>query len=201
MFFLGSLFLAGCNVNSQLEEARVFEKCTYELASADSVYISGLNLLQIIKTKEFDLSSTPRVAMGFLNRNIPLSGKINLRIKNPTAKTAAINSFDYMVLFEGKEFLKGIINHPVRVDANGGSTVVPIDLNANIFNLVSENQSRSKLMNLIGAPGSGADTEESLISFKIRPSIGKGANASKLPGYITIDKKVTRKLLTAFISK
>lgn len=182
--------ISSCGINKQTKELKVLGDCKYDLQSIDSLYIAGTPLKKIVNNNNIDLSSAPAIAMGFLRKNIPLEGRVNLKIDNPTSKKAAINQFEYIVLLQKKELANGFVNQKVSVDA--GQTVnVPISLKTNIYDLVSG----GNFEEILSLFNSERGNEEGLVTIKVKPILLIGNTQVKYPGYITIDKKISRSIL------
>ncbi|MFD1631032.1 hypothetical protein [Pseudopedobacter beijingensis] len=184
------LILSSCGINKQTKELKVLGDCKYDLQSIDSLYIAGTPLKKIVNNNNIDISSAPAIAMGFLRKNIPLEGRVNLKIDNPTSKKAAINQFEYIVLLQKKELASGFVNQKVSVDA--GQTVnVPVSLKTNIYDLVSG----GNFEEILSLFNSERGNEEGLVTIKVKPILLIGNTQVKYPGYITIDKKISRSIL------
>src|SRR5690606_41522177 len=90
--------LTGCGINKQAKQLKAFEKCRYEILAADSVFVAGADVTKLMDSRGADLSSLPGVAMGFLTRNVPLTGILRIRITNPSGTLAGDNQFQYKFL-------------------------------------------------------------------------------------------------------
>lgn len=185
-----ALSVAGCGINKQIERARAFEKCRYEITSADSIYIAGLDVKQVISSQSLDLLKAPRLALALLRKDVPLEGRLNLQIKNPSSELAAINQFEYKILVKNQELAAGLIDQAIEVSPNGGVTTVPVRINSNIYNLISDSKAQREIVDFF----SGADDKKSIVTIKIKPTIGVGNKQIKYPGYITIDKEISKKI-------
>ena len=185
--------LGSCGINKQAQQIKALEKCDYRLTDASNITIAGTNVKKLIDGKSTDYLSLPGLALGLLRKDIPLKAKLNLEITNPTSALAAINNFDYIVLINKQEVFNGTVDQDVSIGA-GQTSVVPIQVNANIYKFLTDN----RMIDDIGAFISGAtngSAKKGLVTLKIRPSIKVGANLVKYPGYITIDKEVSSKIL------
>jgi hypothetical protein len=185
------LFAAGCGVSRKIS---LLEQCRYDIKSADSVYVAGRDITRQIKTGTFDLSSVPELAIGLLRKDIPLRARINLGIENPGSIPVEINQFDYIILFKGQELVNGTTER--RIDINPQeTTVVPIVIRANIYSILSDKNTREEIFSYLRGTDSRENVQKSLISIKIRPSIRVGKKLIKYPGFITIDKELSRNML------
>jgi len=196
LFLLPLTFLLSrCGVNKQIEQAKALGKCHFDLVSADSVYLSGINMNQFKNTDNINLGSLPRLAMGLLSHNVPLNANLILRITNPSSQNAAINQFEYKILLKNNEVFNGFVNHRVEVAAGGGKTLVPININTNAYRLLTEDQTREAFTDLVQNLSGAKNTRKSVITIKIKPTLDLGNKEIKYPGYITFDKEITNSMV------
>jgi len=195
-FFLGFLLIAGlsaCSVNKQAQQIKALEKCDYKLLNATNITVAGTDVQKIIKGNDIDLSSLPLLALGFLRQDIPLKAKLNLQINNPSTTLAAINNFDYIILINKQEIANGTVDQRVSIDA--GQTVnVPVQLNANIYKFLADGNVLADVTEFLKGASSGSE-KKGMVTLKIRPSIMVGGSLVKYPGFITVDKEVSSKIL------
>ena len=189
-----ALFVSGCGLNKQARLLEAFEKCTYEINSADSVYVAGRDVSKLIRNRTFELRNIPELALALFRRNIPLSAKVNLTINNPTSRTAAINQFEYIVLIKGQELANGFINQRVSIEP-GGTTTVPVRVNSNIYYFLSNGKTMEEVIDFLRGGESGATEKKGMVSIRIKPTIEIGNKLVKYPGYISIDKEISSKIL------
>jgi len=187
-----------CGVSRQLTEAKALGDCRYAIKSADSITLAGYDIQQfrnIRSIEDFNPLKFPRIAAGLLTRNIPLNARINLGITNPTNKNAAINQLEYRVLLAGQELFQGFLNQRIEVAPGGGQISVPIRLNANAYQLLTDDKTREAFTQFIGNLAGSDDSKASRVTIKIKPTLDLGNKAIDYPGYITIEQDVTNKIL------
>ncbi|MNR06998.1 Late embryogenesis abundant protein [compost metagenome] len=148
---------------------------------------------KIIQNGTTSSLNIPGLALGLLRKDIPLRAKLNLEITNPTNALAAINNFDYIVLINRQEVFNGSVDQSVSIRA-GQTTLVPVQVNANIYQFLTDNKMVDEIGAFIGGATNGSE-KKGLVTLKIRPSIKVGGGLVKYPGYITIDKEVSSKIL------
>lgn len=189
-----------CGVNRQVQQAKGLSKSRYTVQSADSVTIAGYDIQEFNDIRQLDDVNPlkyPRVAAGLLRKDVPFKANINLEIVNPTQDTAAINQFDYRLLLAGNELATGTVQQRVAVPPGGGKVVVAIPVNANAYGLVASSGTRKAFIDLIGNLAGSKQAEPSRITLKIKPTLMLGNKSVQYPGYIDIDKEVTRDMLLA----
>ncbi|ARK09203.1 LEA type 2 family protein [Fibrella sp. ES10-3-2-2] len=187
-----------CGVNRQVQQAKVLSKSKYAVQSADNITIAGYDIQEFKEIRNLDDINPlkyPRIAAGLLAKNVPFNATINLDVTNPTNDVAAINEFDYRLLLAGNELATGVVQQRVEVPAGGGKVLVPIPVNANAYELLTNASTRTAFVDLVRNLAGSNQTTPSRITLKIRPTILLGNKQVKYPGYIDIDKEVTRDLL------
>ena len=182
---------SSCGVSRKID---ILEKCNYSIKSADSVYLAGKDISKLVKNKTFDLSNAPGLALALFRKNIPLSANVKLSINNPTSKTASINQFDYIILIKGQELAAGSIDRKISVES-GATTIVPVQINTNIYSFLSNGKTMEELVGFLSGAESGPGEKKGLVTIKIRPSFLVGNKLIKYPGYISIDKELSSKIL------
>ena len=189
------LLFSQCSVNKQLSQAKALGDCRYTIASADSVYLAGVDVRQFRKVEDINPARYPRLAAGLLTRNVPLDARINLDIVNPTNKMAGINQLEYRIILAGQELFTGFLNQRIEVAAGGGRTRVPVHLNANAYQLLTDGKTRDAFTQLVQNLSGAAGTQPSKLTIKIKPTLDLLGKQVNYPGYITIDQDVTNKIL------
>jgi len=187
------LSLGSCGINKQAQQIKALEKCDYRITDATDITIAGTDVRKLIDGKSVNTLSIPGIALGMLRKDIPLRAKLNLEISNPSNALAAINNFDYIVLINRQEVFNGSVNQSVNI-GSGQTTQVPVQVNANIYQFLTDNKMLNDIGTFIGGATNGSE-KKGLVTLKIRPSIKVGGGLVKYPGYITIDKEVSSKIL------
>lgn len=187
-----TFLLSRCGVNKQVEQAKALGKCHFDLVSADSIYLSGINMNQFKDMDNINIGALPKLAVGLLTKNIPLNARLVLRITNPTAGVAAINQFEYKILLKGNEVFTGYVNHRVEVAPVGGQTQVPIVINTNAYHLITDEQTRDAFADLVQNLSGTKNPRKSVVTIKVKPTLDLGNKAISFPGYITFEKEIGR---------
>jgi LEA14-like dessication related protein len=194
MFCLAAAMLAGCGLNRQARQIEALEKCTYEILSADSIYLAGRDIDRIIKTRNIEISNFPELALAAFRKNIPLQARVNLRIENPGEKTAAINQFDYIILIKDQEIATGSVNKMISITP-GGSTVVPVHVNSNLYSFLTNGTTMQEILEFLNGGETEAEEKKGVVTIKIKPTIEVAGQLVRYPGYITVNREVSSKIL------
>ncbi len=190
------LFLSGCTgLNKQVNQIKALEDCKYEVDSIDSVYVANVNMKDLIGKERIDMTKMPRLALALLRQNVPLRGRLNLTIRNPSSQLAAINQFEYKVLVKDRELAGGFVNRNIAVSPHGGSVTVPIQINSNIYHVLSDDRAMDAIADFLIGAEEGSPEKMGVVTIKIRPTLDFGNKQIKYPGYITIDKEISSKKL------
>jgi LEA14-like dessication related protein len=190
---LTAIAISGCGINKQTQQIKALEKCKYRITSAEQIMVAGTDVKKLMGGQDMNLASLPGLAFGLLRKDVPLKARLNLEITNPSGNDAAINEFEYKILINNQELANGFINQAVNVVA-GGSTIVPVAMEVNIYPFISNNKVMGEISEFIKSSKGGPE-KKGMLTLKIRPSIKVGAALIKYPGFITIDKEVSSKIL------
>jgi hypothetical protein len=190
---LTAIIIQSCGIGRQANQIKALEKCTYKIHSADQISLAGTDVKKLLNNQELNLGSLPGLALGLLRKDIPLKARLNLEITNPTSNAAAINEFEYKILINKQELVNGFVNQEVSIGA-GQSTTVPLDMIANIYPFVTNSKVMNEITEFLQGNKNGGE-KKGILTLKIRPSIKVGGALVKYPGFITIDKEVSSKIL------
>lgn len=191
--------MTSCGVSRQVSEAKVFGDCKYDIASVDSVYLAGIDVREfrnIRSFSDFDLAKYPGLAMGLLRKNVPLNLRVNVDITNPTRKRAAINQLEYKVLLSESEIFNGYLSQLIEVLPGTTPTRVPVSLQTNAYQLLSNDQTRDQFVNMILSLTGKSDAKPSKFVVKVRPTLDIAGKQVNYPGYITFEKEITSQMVT-----
>jgi hypothetical protein len=185
---------SGCGINKQAQQMKALEKCTYRIISADEISVGGTDVKKLFAGEDLNMASLPGIAFGLLRKDVPLKARLNLEVKNPTTEGASINQFEYKILINNADLAEGVVNQEVNVPA-GQSTIVPVDMLVNLYPFVSNSKVMGQIAEFMKAGKAGSAEKKGLLTLKIRPSFKVGNSLVKYPGFITIDKEISSKIL------
>ncbi|QJD77724.1 hypothetical protein [Spirosoma rhododendri] len=199
LFLTAPLLFTQCGINRQVQQAKGLSKSKYAIHSADSITIAGYDVREFKDMRGLDDVNPlnyPRIAAGLIKKDVPFRANLNVEITNPTNEIAAINQFDYRLLLAGNELASGTVDRRVEVPANGGKVIVPIPVNANAYGLISSSSTRNAFVDLVRNLAGSDQVAPARVTLKIRPTLMLGNKQVKYPGYIDIDKEITRDMLS-----
>lgn len=185
------LFLSGCQVNKKAQ-LQALADCKYDVESVDQVKFNGKTLNSYKGADgNYSMSSIANIAVALFSKELPLEGKINLKITNPEAKKAAVNSFKYMIEIQGSPLFEGTVDQNVNL-TQGESAIVPLTFKANIFNKAKENGFDKFFDEIFNKKSEG------FLVLKIKPSFKVAGQNIYYPSYITVDKNFGQKIFKLF---
>ncbi len=188
---LAILMLSGCQVNKKAQ-IKALADCEYDVESVDQVKFNGKNL-ESFKGADgnYNMSSIAGLAVALFSKELPLEGKVNLKVTNPEAQKAAFNSFKYVIEIQNSPLFEGTVDQNVSL-TQGQSTIVPMTFKANIFNKAKENGFGKFFDELLNKKSEG------FMVLKIKPSIRIAGQNIYYPSYITVDKNFGSKIFKLF---
>lgn len=186
---VAAVTLFSCGVNKQAQQIKALEKCTYRVVSASNISVAGTDVKRLMNNQDINLGSLPALAFGLLRKDVPLRATINMEINNPAGNLAAINQFEYKILINNQELADGFVDRQISIAA-GQTVTVPVAVNVNVYQFISNARVMSEISDFLR----GGD-RKGLVTLKIKPSIMVGGALIKYPGYITIDKEFSSKVL------
>ena len=188
------LLLSQCSVSRQVSEAKALGDCRFAIASADSIFLSGVDVRKFRSLEDSNPLRYPQIATGLLTKSVPLSARINIDITNPTNKKAAINQLEYRILLADQELFNGYLNQRIEVAPGGGQTRIPVKLSTNAYKLLTDASTQGAFTDLMRSMGGASDAKPTRLTIKIKPTLALGDKNVNYPGYITIDQDVTSKM-------
>jgi len=195
IFLIGLIVIgfSSCGINKQAQQIKALEKCEYKLIDATNISLAGTDIKKLINQGSTNLVNIPALALGYLRKDIPLKANLNLEISNPSTSLAAINNFEFIILINQQEIANGVVDQRVSIDA-GQTTKVPVQLNANVYQFIANGKILQDITSFIGGAAQGSE-KKGMLTLKIKPSIMVGGAMVKYPGFITIDKEISSKIL------
>lgn len=189
------VFISACSVKEQADQLKALEKCTYQIVSADSLYIAGADVQNLIGNNGLNLFGAPKLAFAFLQQKMPLEGIVNLKVTNPGTEDAAINEFEYKVFVKDIELLSGFINRKITIKPNGGSVTIPVKIDRDLYPLISSSANQQAVASFLSSKN-----EQSIpVTFKIKPGFMIGTERINFPDFISIEKSVSNITLLNYL--
>jgi len=189
------ILITACGVKEQADQLKAFEKCTYELVSADSVYVAGTDVTKLISSKGLNLQQAPKIAFAYFQQKIPVKGILRLKVMNPGTEEAAINQFEYKILIKDVELLSGSVDQRLAIAPNGDFIIIPLKVDRDVYPILSDAANQRAVNEFLTSQAEQKFT----LQFKIKPSFAVGKEIIQYPDYITINKEISNTELLKYL--
>lgn len=168
----------------QIQQALQLAKCEFRLKDVNNLTMAGVNVQQIESWSDIGLLDIAKITAAFKQGSLPVSFKLNTEIRNPNAVTAALNQLDWILMLDQAQIAQGTTSQRVEVPANGGVSVMPLNISTDLKQLFS-GETMTSLANMVlsMADASGKPTK---LTLKAKPYISVGSTTIPYPGYINI---------------
>jgi LEA14-like dessication related protein len=178
------LFMNGCSI---LSELTALTKCEYKFHSAQDPVIAGIDMSSVQTYSDLTFMDGQRVVATILQKKLPFAITANVEVYNPGPVNAAVNYIDWIAFIDDVQISSGRIERRIEIAPNGGTSIVPIRIETDLFEYLKGDNPRTMLnfgLNLIDAGG-----QPTRLSMKIRPSVYIGGRLIPSPEYFTISKE------------
>lgn len=184
--------LTGCGISQQAQEMKTLTDCTYRIVRINSLLVSGTDVQKLISEKDMSLTNIPSLALGFINKSIPLKADLTIEVSNPNTDYAAINYFDYEILINKQKLAEGAINQRIDI-APQGVEEVRLELTKNIYEFLVNDSIRNDIQQFIA--GTNQAGKKTYITIRVKPAILIGDQLVHYPGFIDIQREFNNELL------
>lgn len=182
-----SVLLTSCSVLEEILSMAAITKCEFSFHSAQDPVISGIDVARVQSFTDLTFMDGQKVVTNILQKKLPFGITANVEVKNPGTIVAAVNYIDWIAFIDDIQITTGRIDQRVEVEPNGGTALVPIMIETDLFEYLEGNNPRTMLnfgLNLIDAGG-----QPTRISLKVKPSVMIGNSLVTSPEYFTITKE------------
>jgi len=180
--FIPLLFLlSGCGIVSNLT---TLSECEYRFHSAESPTVAGIDMSGVSSLSDLSFTQATVIVASVLGGELPLHLTANIEVKNPGAVKANVNQLAWIAYIDDIEVAKGLVEGHYEIAANGGTTIIPVDVKADLFDYLTGDNPKTMLnfaLNLADAGG-----EPVRIGLKIKPSVKIGKKYIMAPGYFKV---------------
>lgn len=192
-----AIFFSSCEVKEQADKLKALEQCTYEIVSADSVYIAGTDASQLLSNGGLNLLQAPQLAFAYIQQKMPVKAILQLRVTNNGTQEAGINQFEYKVYIKETELITGFIDQTITVAPNGGTATVPVRIDKDFYALISSPANQEAVTGFLTS-----QTEKiAAVTFKIKPRFLIGNQVIEYPDYFDISKQISNTTILSYIKK
>ncbi len=183
-----SLTLSACSllqsVANQAAELANLANCEYNLKNVSGLTIAGVNV-KSLTNGNITASDVLKLTTALVSKQVPMMMDVNIDIKNPTEKNAALTAMDWILDIDGSQFAQGnsVKNYTVTKKA---TTTVPLGVNTDLYSMFSK-EGINSLKNFVSSFKN--DGTSSKVGLRIKPSLNVGGMQVPMPNYIKVEKK------------
>lgn len=175
------LSLSGCAI---LSELTALTKCEFRFHSAQNPRLSGIDVMRVKSFSDFSFMDGQLLLTNIIRGTLPFSITANIEVKNPGPVTAAVNRIEWIAYIDDVQISDGIVSDRVDIMPNGGTSVIPINIQTDLFKYIEGDNPKTMLnfgLNLVDAGG-----QPTRLSMQIKPSVIISGQSVSYPGYFTI---------------
>ncbi len=177
-----------CNVMRQANEMKTFAVCDFQIESADKFELAGVNMDGVSRADDLGFTEITSIMLAFARGKLPLEFVLNIKIQNPNPSIAAMNKLEWILFIDDIEMTNGLLNKRVEISANGGTTVLPVDISFNLNNAL-DGKTADALINFVMNLNKQSE-RPTRIMLKAKPSIKVGGKLLNYPGYIKVESEI-----------
>ena len=183
-----SLSLTACSIlqsmANQASELANLANCEYNLKNVSGLTIAGVNV-KSITNGNITAADVLKLTSALVSKQVPMAMDVNIDIKNPTEKNAALTAMDWILDIDGSQFAQGNSTKNYTVTKKA-TTTVPLGVNTDLYSMFSKDGINS-LKNFVSSFKS--DGTSSKVGLRIKPSLNVGGMQVPMPNYIKVEKK------------
>jgi hypothetical protein len=184
LLLLALLPVTSCSLFKQARDMKQFAKCEFRLKDVQDATLAGVYVQEKKQFSDLSFAEAGQISMSAIRGKLPLGFTLRVEVRNPNPKPATMNSFLWELYIDDVEITNGKVTHDVYVPPDGGITIMPVSINVDLFQVLSE-ESADAIINF-GMNLSGSGGVPSRIKLRAKPNIWVAGNRMAYPGYITI---------------
>lgn len=168
-----------------LSEFTALTKCEFRFKSAQDPTLSGIDVLAKHSISDFSFLDGQLLLTNIIKGTLPFSITANVEVKNPGPVNAAVNKIEWIAYIDDIRISSGAISDRIEILPNGGTAVVPIHIQTDLFEYLEGDNPRTMLnfgLNLMDAGG-----QPTRLTMQIKPSVLISGQTVSYPGFFTIE--------------
>ena len=179
VFIAVTTLLVSCTflqqIGKQTVEALNIRNCSFNLDGLESINIAGVNCKNL---KSLTLSDVFKITSCLAAKQLPINLGVNVGASNPSDKDASVSKMLWACSIDDQDLANGSTSEAFRIPAQG-STIIPISVNADAFNIFSST-GIDAVRSFIGTI-TDDKTITNRLAVKVKPTIEMGASTVTLP--------------------
>lgn len=179
------VLLGGC---AELQQLMTLTKCEFRTKDVQNVTVAGIEVQNKKSLSDFDALTVINLTRAITQKKLPLQFTYNVEARNPNPSTAAMTKCEWIALINDKQLIAGAVNQKVEIPSNGGTAVIPITVQADLFEVFKGGQGKELLGYGLGLKDENNQPTQKL-TLKLKPTLTVAGMQITYPGYITINKQ------------
>jgi hypothetical protein len=181
------IFIASsCSVLKQTSEIASFAKCEFRIESARNIRLAGINIQDKHSISDLSIMEAAKIASVIAGGTLPFTFDLNVGVKNPNQKLAAMNKLDWILIIDDIEMTRGILNQRIEIPASTSITF-PVAMSLDLMKSLNGKSGDALINFALNLAGTGS--RPTRIKLKAKPTIMVGTTPIEYPGYITIKQE------------
>ena len=183
LLIMGTLF----NSCRTMREAKTLSKCEFKLNSLEKPVLAGVKLYEIEKFSDLTMKDLGKVTSSFAKGELPLEFQLNLEVKNPNKKKAAVNRIEWIAWIDDVEICQGQLEERMEVNPMGGTAIIPLKIKTDL----TESLTGESAIVLVNFALNLADASNypTRLKLHIKPTISFGKKMITYPGFIKVNRE------------
>lgn len=170
---------------TELQQLSSLAKCDFKLKSIENIQLAGINIQQKQSLSQVNAMDVVKLTSAYMSKNLPLSFNLNVDSRNPNPTKAALTALDWILQIDDIDMTHGILNKRIEIAPNGGVTTIPMNMNFDLFKVLTGKTKDAVLNFAFNLTGAGTNTP-SRVTLKAKPTVMIGSVPIQYPGYISI---------------
>lgn len=163
----------------------------FKLSNVSDFTLSGISVSNKSKLSDFSAIDLLKLSSSFAQGNFPIAFILNVQALNPNDGTggypntnATLKSFPYRLVLDNKETISGNIAQPVTVPGTGEQTIIPLQINLDLFSFFRDKGYESLINLALNLGGNGGSASQ--ITLYAKPVVSTVVGNLSYPQEIKI---------------
>lgn len=169
-----------------LKELRTLSNCEFRLSAIENPSLAGVSIFDKRRFSDLNLRDAGKIITSLTKGELPLIFTLNVEVKNPNPKLAALNQLEWIAFIDDIEIFSGTMAERVEIPPYNGISPIPLNIKTDLMEVLSKS-SRQAILNF-GFNLADMGKKPTRVTLKVKPAIMIGKKLLKYPGYIKVNK-------------
>ena len=176
---------------STLKELVALSKCQFKMGTLKNPKLAGVKILEKKEFSDLTIIDAGRVTAAMIKGKLPLEFTLNIDVRNPNKKMAALNRLDWIAYIDDVEIVHGTMDKRIEIQPNNGVASIPLIVKTDLKQIFKK-ESRNALLNL-GFNLADVNEQPTRVTLMVKPTIMVGKKEMRYPGYISVKQEFSSK--------